>query len=234
MRSRVRNPAPEGKTEARQNESSDGHIPTSLIGRPGTSTSERFGWLFCYRKAAESLPASDEKASIGADDSATLAMGDGALSGESAAWDLAQTIGAYRLVKRLGQGGIGSVCLAEQTQPVRRKVALKLIKPAMDTEEVVARFSSERQALAMMEHPAIARVYDAGSTPEVRPYFAMEYVEGVPITDYCESHHIATPAIWARLIASCGGSWPLPIDHHRCEHGGTRATRATPRGVRHR
>ena len=134
----------------------------------------------------------DETVSLQADADATVADQHLAHGTESSTWDLGQTIGAYRLVKRLGQGGMGSVWLAEQTQPVRRKVALKLIKPGMDTEEVVARFSSERQALALMEHPAIARVYDAGSTREGRPYFAMEYVEGVPITDYCETHHIAT------------------------------------------
>ena len=147
----------------------------------------------------------DDTASVAADNSVTLAMGQAALGGESAAWDLGQTIGPYRLVKRLGQGGMGSVWLAEQTQPVRRKVALKLIKPGMDTEEVVARFSSERQALAMMEHPAIARVYDAGSTPEGRPYFAMEYVEGVPITDYCDAHNMATRQRVELFMLVCDG-----------------------------
>ena len=149
-------------------------------------------------------PPGDEPVSFS--DDVTLAMGDDiALGGESAAWDLGQTIGVYRLVKRLGQGGMGSVWLAEQTHPVRRKVALKLIKPGMDTEEVVARFSSERQALAMMEHPAIARVYDAGSTPEGRPYFAMEYVEGVPITDYCDAHRIGTRQRIELFMLVCDG-----------------------------
>src|ERR1700693_182512 len=147
----------------------------------------------------------DDTASVAADNSVTLATGETALGVTSAAWDLGQTIGPYRLVKRLGQGGMGSVWLAEQTHPVRRKVALKLIKPGMDTEEVVARFSSERQALAMMEHPAIARVYDAGSTPEGRPYFAMEYVEGVPITDYCDTHHMATRRRVELFMLVCDG-----------------------------
>src|SRR5208282_715018 len=97
------------------------------------------------------------------------------------------------------------IWLAEQTHPVRRKVALKLIKPGMDTEEVVARFSSERQALAMMEHPAIARVYDAGSTPEGRPYFAMEYVEGVPINDYCAAHQFGTRQRIELFMLVCDG-----------------------------
>src|SRR5579863_4892985 len=100
-------------------------------------------------------------------------------------------IGPYRLLRLIGQGGMGEVWLAEQTEPVRRPVALKLIKVGMDTREVVARFESERQALAMMDHPAIAKVFDAGSTPQGRPYFAMEYVTGVPITDYCDNHRLS-------------------------------------------
>ncbi len=95
-------------------------------------------------------------------------------------------IGPYRLLKRLGSGGMGVVYLAEQTEPVRRQVALKLIKIGMDTEQVVARFEMERQALAMMEHPGIARVLDAGATDDGRPYFVMEVVRGTPITTYCD------------------------------------------------
>src|ERR1700722_8421214 len=87
-------------------------------------------------------------------------------------------IGPYHLLRIIGEGGMGEVWLAEQTQPVRRRVAIKLIKAGMDTREVVARFESERQALALMDHPAIAKVFDAGATPEGRPYFAMEYVDG--------------------------------------------------------
>ena len=85
---------------------------------------------------------------------------------------------------------MGVVWLAEQTEPVRRKVALKVIKQGMDTKQVVARFEAERQALAMMDHPAIARVHDAGATPRGRPYFAMEYVRGVPITEHCDRHKL--------------------------------------------
>src|SRR5277367_4946890 len=83
-------------------------------------------------------------------------------------------IGSYHLLKRIGEGGMGEVWLAEQTQPVRRRVAVKLIKAGMDTREVVGRFESERQALALMDHPAIAKVFDAGATQEGRPYFAMK------------------------------------------------------------
>ncbi len=104
----------------------------------------------------------------------------------------AGAIGPYQLLEVIGQGGMGEVWLAEQRTPVRRRVALKLIKAGMDTREVVARFESERQALAMMDHPAIAKVFEAGSTPEGRPYFAMEYVAGVAITHYCDKHRLPT------------------------------------------
>jgi len=92
-------------------------------------------------------------------------------------------IGPYRLVREVGQGGMGIVFEAEQEVPVRRKVALKLIKWGMDTREVMARFESERQALALMNHPNIASVYEAGATEQGRPYFAMEFVQGIPITE---------------------------------------------------
>jgi eukaryotic-like serine/threonine-protein kinase len=103
----------------------------------------------------------------------------------------AGTIGPYRLLEKLGEGGMGEVWLAEQTRPVHRQVALKVIKAGMDTARVVARFEAERQALALMSHPSIAQVFDAGATPEGRPYFAMEYVRGEPITDYCQRHRLS-------------------------------------------
>ncbi len=96
------------------------------------------------------------------------------------------SIGRYKLLEELGQGGMGSVYMAQQTEPVRRKVALKVIKPGMDSREVIARFQAERQALAMMDHPNIARVLDAGTTDEGRPYFVMELVRGIPITKFCD------------------------------------------------
>ena len=108
---------------------------------------------------------------------------------ESTAADSAEdlkTIGPYRLIQRLGVGGMGQVWLAEQTEPVRRRVALKLIRAGMYDKSLAQRFQSERQSLAIMEHPAIAKVFDAGTTPEGQPYFAMEYVDGLPITDYCD------------------------------------------------
>jgi eukaryotic-like serine/threonine-protein kinase len=97
-----------------------------------------------------------------------------------------QTIGPYRLLQRLGEGGMGEVWLAEQTRPVHRQVALKVIKAGMDTAQVVARFDAERQALALMDHPAIARVFDAGATPLGRPYFVMEFVRGESVTAYAK------------------------------------------------
>ena len=101
-------------------------------------------------------------------------------------------IGRYKLLQEVGEGGFGVVFMAEQTEPVRRKVALKIIKPGMDTREVVARFEAERQALALMDHPNIARVLDAGSTESGRPYFVMELVKGIPVTDYCDTNNLST------------------------------------------
>ncbi|HXW17312.1 MAG TPA: serine/threonine-protein kinase, partial [Candidatus Acidoferrales bacterium] len=114
-------------------------------------------------------------------------------------------IGPYRLLELIGEGGMGEVWLAEQRVPVRRRVALKLIKAGMDTREVVARFESERQALALMDHPAIAKVFDAGSTPQGRPYFVMEYVTGVPITNYCDEHKLTTQRRLELFIRVCEG-----------------------------
>jgi len=99
-------------------------------------------------------------------------------------------IGPYRLVQALGEGGFGTVYLAEQEQPVRRRVALKIIKLGMDTRQVIARFEAERQVLALMDHPQIARVLDAGATDTGRPYFVMELVKGIPITEYCDKFKV--------------------------------------------
>src|ERR1044071_3304405 len=103
-----------------------------------------------------------------------------------------QTLGRYKLLERLGEGGCGVVYVAEQTEPVRRRVALKGIKLGMDTKQVVARFEAERQALAMMDHPNIARVLDAGTTDTGRPFFVMELVRGIRITDYCDQNNLST------------------------------------------
>ena len=101
------------------------------------------------------------------------------------------TIGPYKLLESIGEGGMGTVYMAEQTQPVRRKVALKIIKAGMDSKQVIARFEAERQALALMDHPNIAKVLDAGTTAAGRPYFVMELVKGIPITDYCDQAHLS-------------------------------------------
>ncbi|HSG08198.1 MAG TPA: serine/threonine-protein kinase [Longimicrobiales bacterium] len=108
----------------------------------------------------------------------------------SSAPDHPEQVGPYRILQPLGEGGMGVVYEAEQREPVRRRVALKLVKLGMDTREVVARFETERQALAMMDHPGIARVFDAGVTPEGGPYFVMELVRGVSLLDYCDTHRL--------------------------------------------
>jgi serine/threonine protein kinase/tetratricopeptide (TPR) repeat protein len=99
-------------------------------------------------------------------------------------------VGPYKLLEQIGEGGFGVVFLADQMQPVRRRVALKVLKPGMDSKQVLARFEAERQALALMDHPNIARVFDAGTTADGRPFFAMELVEGVPITRHCDEHRL--------------------------------------------
>ncbi len=114
-----------------------------------------------------------------------------------------ERVGPYRVLQLLAQGGMGVVYVAEQTEPVRRRVALKVIKAGMDTREVVARFEAERQALAVMEHPNIAKVLDGGVTADGRPYFVMELVKGVPITEYCDTHKLSTRERLALFIEVC-------------------------------
>ncbi len=116
-----------------------------------------------------------------------------------------ERIGDFRLLRKLGEGGMGEVWEAEQERPVRRRVAFKLVKWGMDTREVLARFESERQALALMSHPNIARVYEAGSTEEGRPFFAMEYVEGVPLTEYCDVRRLSTRERLTLFMQVCDG-----------------------------
>src|SRR6516164_5060471 len=99
-------------------------------------------------------------------------------------------VGKYKLVEQIGQGGMGSVFMAQQTEPVKRAVAVKVIKAGMDSRAVLARFEAERQALAMMDHPNIAKVLDAGTTDRGRPFFVMELVKGTPITRYCDEHKL--------------------------------------------
>jgi len=112
-------------------------------------------------------------------------------------------IGRYKLLQQIGEGGFGVVFMAEQVEPVQRKVALKIIKPGMDTKEVIARFEAERQALALMDHPNIAQVLDGGATESGRPYFVMELVKGIKITDYCDQNHLSTEERLNLFITVC-------------------------------
>ena len=112
-------------------------------------------------------------------------------------------IGPYKLMEQIGEGGFGLVFVAEQQQPIRRKVALKIIKPGMDSRDVIARFEAERQALALMDHPNIARVFDAGTTESGRPYFVMELVKGIPIVDYCDQQQLTTRERLELFLSVC-------------------------------
>ena len=123
-----------------------------------------------------------------------------------------QLANQYRVISQLGEGGMGQVYLAQQLAPVERKVALKLIKPGLANKEVLARFDSERQALALMDHPYIATIFDAGTTSDGRPFFAMEYVEGIPITQYCDRYKLNTDERIQLLQKVCEG---VQHAHHK-------------------
>ncbi|HTG45949.1 MAG TPA: serine/threonine-protein kinase, partial [Verrucomicrobiae bacterium] len=114
-----------------------------------------------------------------------------------------ERIGCYKLLEKIGEGGCGAVYMAEQQEPVRRRVALKVIKLGMDTRSVIVRFEAERQALALMDHPNIAQVLEAGATESGRPYFVMELVRGVKITDYCDRHGLSTGERLGLFIKVC-------------------------------
>ncbi|HSK45858.1 MAG TPA: serine/threonine-protein kinase, partial [Candidatus Binatia bacterium] len=116
-----------------------------------------------------------------------------------------KSIGPYQLIRKLGEGGMGQVWLAEQTTPVQRQVALKLIRAGMFDDALLQRFQSERQSLAMMEHPAIAKVFEAGSTPDGQPYLVMEYVPGLPITEYCDEKKLTIRERLELFIKACEG-----------------------------
>ena len=115
------------------------------------------------------------------------------------------SIGRYRLLSKLGEGGMGQVWLAEQTEPVQRQVALKLIRTGRYDRSAMARFDLERRSLAIMEHPAIAKVFDADSTPQGQPYFVMEYVAGLPITTHCDQKRLNTRERLVLFIQVCEG-----------------------------
>src|SRR5262249_34562102 len=125
-------------------------------------------------------------------DSPPTAGSTGTRPPETAGTEQPETIlaGRYKLLEQIGEGGMGAVRMAQQTEPVKRLVAVKLIKAGMDSKQVTARFEVERQALALMDHPNIAKVLDAGTTGAGQPYFVMDLVKGVPITRYCDEHHL--------------------------------------------
>ena len=149
-------------------------------------------------------------------DSPTAAMASGGetIDGSTnspAEGQVGSMIGSYKLLQEIGEGGFGVVYMAEQVEPIRRKVALKIVKPGMDSKDVVARFEAERQALALMEHPNIAKVFDGGVTEFGRPYFVMELVKGIPITEFCDKNKLSTIERVKLCITVC-----MAIDHaHR-------------------
>jgi serine/threonine protein kinase len=112
-------------------------------------------------------------------------------------------VGPFTLEREIGRGGFGTVWLASQTEPVNRQVALKMLKAGLDTHEITTRFLAERQALALMDHPNIARIYDGGTTETGSPWFSMEYVDGVPITRYCASHALTLEQRLSLFVDTC-------------------------------
>jgi tetratricopeptide (TPR) repeat protein len=139
---------------------------------------QRVDVLLARHEAAGSFLESPASAGVATVDEQPLGEGPGTV------------IGPYKLLEQIGEGGFGVVFMAEQQQPIRRKVALKVLKPGMDTRQVIARFEAERQALALMDHPNIAKVLDGGATASGRPYFVMDLVKGMPITDFCDQNHL--------------------------------------------
>ncbi len=156
------------------------------------------------RAKVEGLLRTAAKAEADCADRNTVTVGPGTLESVLPKEEsLGAGIGYYKLLQKIGEGGCGVVYMAEQEQPVRRRVALKIVKLGMDTREVIARFEAERQALALMDHPNIAKVLDAGATATGRPYFVMELVNGIRITDYCDRNRLATPDRLELFIQVC-------------------------------
>jgi eukaryotic-like serine/threonine-protein kinase len=153
------------------------------------------------RREVESLLAADAEARLGFLQSGALDAGD--FAGTLTVGQLFEQ--RFQLIRKLGEGGMGQVWLADQLAPVRRQVALKLLRAGLFDESVVRRFRSERQSLAIMDHPCIAKVFDAGATAQGQPYFVMEYVPGLPITEYCDSMRLKIPERLALLIRACEG-----------------------------
>jgi len=153
------------------------------------------------RQKVEALLRSNDRAGVFLEEPPTASISEGRarISGEKPG----DRIGHYKLLQQIGEGGCGVVFMAEQEEPVRRRVALKIIKPGMDTKSVIARFEAERQALAMMDHPNIAKIFDAGTTDSGRPYFVMELVRGIKITDYCDQHSLTTEERLKLFVQVC-------------------------------
>ncbi len=163
------------------------HRPINLLDQP----------LEPSLKLRQHLDNAEEAAKL-ADPSMPLAWGENDQSERAG-----EVIGNFQLMEKIGEGGFGQVFVADQQQPVRRRVALKLLKPGMDSREVIARFEAERQALAMMEHPNIARVFDAGTTAAGQPYFVMELVRGVPVTTFCNENRLTVRQRLELFIDMC-------------------------------
>gem|GEM_PF-1934412 len=162
----------------------------SVCGKDADLRAEVESLLKSHQKAVDFLPSPDLDPMATLDD-APLIEGPGTV------------IGRYKLLEQIGEGGFGVVYMAEQTKPINRRIALKIIKLGMDTKSVIARFEAERQALAMMEHPNIAKVLDAGATDTGRPYFVMELVKGIPITEYCDKNNLDTQLRLELFISVC-------------------------------
>jgi predicted Ser/Thr protein kinase len=157
---------------------------------PGLNIAEYFQRFPQYEtELAQRLAKSEPEAHLPQPASSVL---DGTIARPQLSEGPGTVIGRYKLLQEIGEGGMGVVYMAEQREPVARKVALKIIKPGMDTREVIVRFEAERQALALMDHPNIAHVLDAGATESGRPYFVMELVHGIPITEYCDQNRLTT------------------------------------------
>lgn len=160
--------------------------------------------LICAHEEAEGFFIRSRSAfSLAGEDQAAELLPAGTVAREKADDQIGRWIGGYKVLQRIGEGGCGVVYMAEQQAPVRRMVAIKIIKPGMDTKSVIARFDAERQALAMMDHPNIASVLDAGATETGRPYFVMELVRGVKITEFCDQNNLNTTSRLQLFIQIC-------------------------------
>ncbi|MCU0786213.1 MAG: serine/threonine protein kinase [Verrucomicrobia bacterium] len=173
-------------------------IVSAALAKPAGTARDAFVQQACAGDARLLAQVQEELRLAQSDDPGTVAM-----EAIPAAEGVGACLGAYKLLQEIGEGGCGMVYLAEQAEPIRRRVALKIIKLGMDSRQVIARFEAERQALAMMDHPNIAKVLDAGTTNSGRPYFVMELVRGIPITRYCDEAKLATRERLLLFIEVC-------------------------------